>query len=119
MFREIVKDLYIGKSKLTIECNQREIPQTALIQDVLQPTGFTGNMPDYCTLGNFKDGKFEITPVMPKHRLFVTGIPKGAILDNFRIRRTYWSSYYEDDIRGYLFQITDEEIARPIMLINH
>lgn len=119
MFRTIVKDLYIGKSKLTIECNQREIPQTALIQDVLQPTGFTGNMPDYCTLGNFKEDKFEITPVMPKHRLFVTGIPKGAILDNFRIRRTYWSSYYEDDIRGYLFQITDEEIPRPIMLINH
>ena len=46
MFREIVKDLYIGKSKLTIECNQKEIPQTTLVQDVLQNTGFTGNMPD-------------------------------------------------------------------------
>ena len=39
----------------------------------------------------------------------VSYIPKGAILDNFRIRRVYWSSYYEDDIRGYLFQITDIE----------
>lgn len=83
MFREIVKDLYIGKSKLTIECNQKEIPQTTLVQDVLQNTGFTGNMPDYGTYGNFKDGKFEITPMMPKHCLFITGVPKGAILDNF------------------------------------
>lgn len=115
MFREIVKDLYIGKSKLTIECNQKEIPQTTLIQDVLQNTGFTGNMPDYGTYGNFKDGKFEITPIMPKHCLFITGVPKGAILDNFRVRRTYWSSYYEDDVRGYLFQITDESIPRLII----
>ena len=45
MFREIVKDLYIGKSKLTIECNQKEIPQTTRVQDILQNTGFTGNMP--------------------------------------------------------------------------
>ena len=44
IFREIVKDLYIGKSKLTIECNQKEIPQTTLVQDVLQNTGFTGRM---------------------------------------------------------------------------
>ena len=72
-------------------------------------------MPDYGTYGNFKDGKFEITPMMPKHCLFITGVPKGAILDNFRVRRTYWSSYYEDDIRGYLFQITDESIPRLII----
>ena len=89
MFREIVKDLYIGKSKLTLECNQKEIPQTTLVQDVLQNTGFTGNMPDYGTYGNFKDGKFEITPMMPKHCLFITGVlalililefPKGQSL---------------------------------------
>jgi hypothetical protein len=115
MFGTIVKDLYIGKSKLTIECNQKEIPQTTLVQDILQNTGFTGNMPDYGTYGNFKDGKFEITPMMPKHCLFITGVPKGAILDNFRVRRTYWSSYYEDDVRGYLFQITDESIPRLII----
>lgn len=109
MFGTIVKDLYIGKSKLIIKCNQRELPQITLVRDVLQPTGFTGNMPDYGTYGNLlTTGEFEITPMMPKHRLYVTGIPKGAILDNFRIRRVYWSSYYEDDIRGYLFQITDE-----------
>ena len=80
MFREIVKDLYIGKSKLTIECNQKEIPQTTLVQDILQNTGFTGNMPDYGTYGNFKDGKFEITPMMPKHCLFITGVPKEQSL---------------------------------------
>ena len=80
MFREIVKDLYIGKSKLTIECNQKEIPQTTLVQDILQNTGFTGNMPDYGTYGNFKDGKFEITPMMPKHCLFITGVPKRQSL---------------------------------------
>ena len=100
MFTNIVKDLYIGKSKLIIKCNQKELPQTTLVMDVLRPTGFTGNL--------LATGEFEITPMMPKHRLYVTGIPKGAILDNFRIRRVYWSSYYEDNIRGYLFQITDE-----------
>ena len=82
---------------------------------ILLASGFTGNMPDYGTYGNFKDGKFEITPMMPKHCLFITGVPKGAILDNFRVRRTYWSSYYEDDVRGYLFQITDESIPRLII----
>lgn len=115
MFGNIVKDLYIGKSKLVIGFNQKEIPQTTLVQDVLQNTGFTGNMPDYGTCGNFKDGRFEITPMMPKHYLFITGVPKGAILDNFRIQRTYWSSYYEDEVRGYLFQITDSSIPRLII----
>ena len=54
MFGNIVKDLYIGKSKLVIGFNQKEIPQTTLVQDVLQNTGFTGNMPDYGTCGNFQ-----------------------------------------------------------------
>ena len=107
MFGAIVRDLYIGKSKLQFFCNQREIQPTTLVSDVLQPTGFTGNMPDYGTYGNYKEGKFGITPIMPKHQIYVTGIPKGAILDNFRLEKTIWSSYYEDDIRGYLFQVTD------------
>ena len=79
MFGAIVKDLYLGKSKIQFFCNKKD----------------------------YLDGKFEITPMMPKHQIYVTGIPKGAILDNFRIQRTFWSSYYEDDIRGYLFQVTD------------
>lgn len=116
MFREIVKDLYIGKSKLTIKCNGREIPQTTLLQDIMQPTSFMGRMPDYGTYGNLlANGEFEITLKFPRHRLFVTGVPKSEVLDNYRITRTYWSSYYEDDIRGYLFQITDMTIPRMVI----
>lgn len=117
MFKEILKDLYIGKSQLIIKCNQKEIPQTAKVMDVLQPTGYSYNMPDYGTYGNFNPAtkEFEITPMMPRYALFVTGIPLGGILDNFRLQRVYWSSYYEDNIRGYLFQITDPGIPKLII----
>lgn len=107
MFWPIVKDLYIGKSKLQFFCDQKELKPTTLVLEVLKPTGYLGNMPDYGTYGNYQEGKFEITSLKPKHQIYVTGIPKGAILDNFRLQRTFWSSYYEDDLRGYLFQVID------------
>lgn len=118
MFRELISQLYIGKSRLTLLCNGRELPQTTLIMDAMQPTGYSFNLPDYCTFGNFSldTREFEITPMMPRHRLFVTGIPKNEILDNFRLQEVIWSSYYEDNIKGYLFQIT--RMGTPKLIIG-
>lgn len=77
MFGAIVKDLYIGKSKLRFFCNKRELQPTTLVSDVLQPTGFTGNMPDYGTYGNYKEGKFGITPICPNIRYMLLVFRKG------------------------------------------
>lgn len=121
MYSNIVKDLYIGKSKLIFEANDCIIPDVTEIGKIFFPTGWEGNLPDYGTMGNLwvhnNQGTFEITWKRPEHKIWVTGIPKGAILDDFRIQETIWSSYYEDNIRGYLFQITDYLITKP-KLIN-
>lgn len=109
MFTKIVGNLYIGKSNIIINLNDKVVPKTCLVKDILRPTGFTGNMPDYGIKGNFNpvEGYFEVTLINPKHTLFITGIPKVEPLDFFRIQRVFFSSYYEDEKRGYLFQITD------------
>jgi hypothetical protein len=40
------------------------------------------------------------------HHLYITGIPKGAkSLNPFRLQGCIWSSYYEDELHGFLFQI--------------
>lgn len=122
MYSNIVKDLYIGKSKLLIQVNDKTVEDTTLIGKILLPTGYQGNMPDYGTHGTLWEelpgGKksFEITPHHPDHKLYVTGIPKGAILDNFRLQGSIWSSYYEDDIRGYLFQIIPIDIEPKLII---
>lgn len=112
MFINIVKDLYIGKSKLKFNFEGHTIrPKT--------PVGLLGvpyhkldkypTYPDYIIHGNF-DGNntFNINMSENCHRLLITGIPKWAkTLDWYRVNGTIWSSYYEDNYRGYLFQILD------------
>lgn len=120
MYSNIVKDLYIGKSKLLIQVNDKTVEDTTLIGKILLPTGYQGNMPDYGTMGSLwihnNQGTFEITWKRPDHKLYVTGIPKGAILDNFRLQGSVWSSYYEDDIRGYLFQIIPIDVEPKLII---
>lgn len=112
MFTNIVKDLYVGKSKLNIRFQGQAIkPETVI--DILgvpypklkkYPT-----YPDYVIIGNF-DGKdiFDIKLGTNNHALLITGIPKGAkTLDWYRVKEAIWSSYYEDNYRGYLFQVQD------------
>lgn len=122
MYTNIVKNLYIGKSKLTFEVNGHEISDTNTIGDILFITGWEGNLPDYGTMGNLwihgNQGTFEITFKNPDHKIYVTGIPKGAILDNFRLKETVWSSYYEDNQRGYLFQIVPYDTVIPNLIIE-
>ena len=112
MFGNIVKDLYIGKSKLNVRF-QGQIIEPETIVDCLgvpypklkeYPT-----YPDYALIVNF-DGKyiFNIQVGENPHILLITGIPKSTkTLDWYRIKKAIWSSYYEDSYRGYLFQIQD------------
>lgn len=122
MYANIVKNLYIGKSKLIFEANDCIIPDVTEIGEIFFITGWDGNLPDYGTIGNLwvynNQGTFEITFKRPDHKIFVTGIPKGAILDNFRLKETIWSSYYEDNQRGYLFQIVPYDTVIPNLIIE-
>lgn len=124
MYSNIVKDLYIGKSKLTFEANDKILSDTLTIGDLFQETGYENpKMPDYGAYGSlfFYTGKskwvFEITP-KSDHLLFVTGIPKKDTLDNYRLKDAVWSSYYEDDYRGYLFQIIVNMEVEPKLIID-
>ena len=123
MFSTIVKDLYIGKSKLTFKVNDKIIPDTHTIGQFFFRAAMIPikNSPDYGTFGNFwihdNQGTFEITLFHPEHKIYVTGVPKGEVLDNFRLEDTVWSSYYEDDMRGYLFQIIPSNV-KPKLIIN-
>lgn len=127
MYSNIVKNLYIGKSKLIFEANHVTLPDTHTIGKLFFPTKWEGSLPDYGTMGtlweelpNIKNKPiFEITPFNPEHKIYVTGIPKGAILDNFRIKDTLWSSYYEDNIRGYLFQVVPYDTVIPKLMIDN
>lgn len=123
MFTKIVSDLYIGKSKISFQVNDKCLPKETPVKEILLPTGFKDNLPDYGTIGNLwqtLDGDkfpltFEVTPLHPDHKIFVTGIPKGAILDDFRLNGVIWSSYYEDNIRGYLFQVIPYEVEPKLI----
>lgn len=124
MYSNIVKDLYIGKSKLTFRANDTDIPDIMTIGKLfylVNPNTEQGrNLPDYGTFGNLwihnNQGTFEITFLHPEHKIYVTGIPKGEVLDNFRLEGTVWSSYYEDDYRGYLFQIIPSDIKLKLII---
>lgn len=125
MYSNIVKDLYIGKSKLTFRANDTDIPDIMTIGKLfylVNPNTEQGrNLPDYGTIGNFwtddnNQGIFEITFLHPDRKIYVTGIPKGEVLDNFRLEGTIWSSYYEDDYRGYLFQIIPAYIKLKLII---
>lgn len=120
MFREIVKDVYIGKSQLGIWVNGKRVPKETLVKDIALPTLLGNKLPDYGTIGTLcnimgfgiPDNSF-IFEVDPKgdHKLFITGIPKKTYdLDLYRLKGRLWSSYYEDDKRGYLFQVLPYDV---------
>lgn len=111
MFREIVKDVYIGKSHLEIWVNDKQMPKETLVKDILLPTLLGNKLPDFGTIGTFYPvWKFDVNP-KGNHKLFITGIPKKTYdLDSYRLKGRLWSSYYEDDRRGYLFQILPYDV---------
>lgn len=121
MFKQVVYNTYIGKSQLGI-MNQRDILEgTTKIGDISYPCIIldknrdTLTWPDYYLMGWFEPASdadpanfFHILKPWNKiiHHLYITGIPKDApSLEPYRLENCLWSSYYEDDFHGYLFQI--------------
>lgn len=89
MFREIVKDVYIGKSQLGIWVNGKRVPKETLVKDIALPTLLGNKLPDYGTIGNFTQWEFEVNPG-GNHKLFITGIPKKTYdLDLYRLKGDY------------------------------
>lgn len=117
MFAKIVKNQYIGKSKIDFTFNGKLMDGKNLIGDIALPlmvndmplTMMDTHYPDYFIIGDITDiSTMELVPKDDKysHILFITGIPKSAKrLDDYKLKNIIWSSYYEDNYRGYLFQI--------------
>lgn len=119
MFENIVRNQYIGKSKLTFTKNGEILSNETLIEELAEAfTDWQGipislqidKAPDYFIEGHFFSdiNSWELEPEesLDTQRLYITGIPKDSLdLDEFKIKDALWSSYYEDNYRGYLFQI--------------
>lgn len=127
MYKRLVKNLFIGKSKLIFYkkgFNIKRLPDTTTfgeldIVDVGFPTMLCepqresqqGRLPDIMLYGELSiyDSSFTMDinkPTKGTDRLFITGISLGTPdLDKYRFKNAIWSSYYEDDHRGYLFQV--------------
>lgn len=122
MYRNLVKNLFIGKSKLEfIDKNTQLLPDVEVFEDIMENNYFPkgGYSPDIQVNGIFHDhsNTFVLSSDIlgPLHCLYITGIPKNTPnLDFFRLKGSIWSSYHENNHRGYLFQILP--ITLPIEL---
>lgn len=125
MFKQVTYNTYIGKSKLGIIKDGTIINGTTMIGDIASPfptPPFARNspknrMPDYYLMGIYLNpteddpGRFFQITEKPihTHKLCITGIPKKATsLNPYRLEGCIWSSYYEDDLHGFLFQIVEK-----------
>lgn len=127
MFTNIVKNQYVGKSKVDFTFQGSPIDGTTLVKQIgllfadnqgepfnlqspfLPDYYIPGKVVDICTMdiGELKAGETSF--------LFITGIPKRKALDNYKLKHVVWSSYYEDAYRGYLFQLVS---SSTIELLN-
>lgn len=120
MFGKIVRNQYIGKSKIDFTFNGRSLDGKNLIGDIGIPftdnqgipfTNLDPHLPDYYILGDVSDiSTMELIPqdLRKTKALYITGIPKEATkLEDYKLKGVLWSSYYEDKYRGYLFQMVN------------
>lgn len=110
MFAHIVKNQYIGKSKLTFVQNDKILnPQTLIGEIGLHLIKKSKYQPDLVIQGHYHKGIINITPTdlekLGLVNLVITGIPKRIPLENYKLPFVIWESYYEDNYHGYLFQI--------------
>lgn len=127
MFKQVVYNTYIGKSKIPIVKDGRWLGAEEKIGDISYPCVFldknkdTLTWPDYYLMGFYESGTeddplhfFQCLKPWKKilHHLYITGIPKGVkSLEPYRLEGCIWSSYYEDDLHGYLFQILPSNLT--------
>lgn len=111
-----VGNLYIGKSKLSFIKNGNYLPSSTLVKDVLFKNPSSGGQPytmmtpEYYVDGLFDtiDDNFFFLDGTPVHRLYISAIPLSVEdVNDYKIifPTPIWTSYYEDSVRGYLFQI--------------
>lgn len=125
MYTAVIKHTYLNKSRLIMKDEYgNPLPFEA---EVSQYASINGNLTDL--LGTYPEYDYEIEGflrIMPygKHEfiiaspgnctMYITGIPRDTpSLAPFRIfgdKNTRYSSYWEDDNRGYLFQIISKQI---------
>lgn len=125
MFKHVTSNTYIGKSKLNIlDPNGEYIQGTTNIGNIATYIDKDKDLlrwPDYYIKGNYQGPLYRkgSSPELHtsytfcinngddfKHYLFITGIPKGAkSIEPFKLDGCIWSSYYEDLLHGFLFQI--------------
>lgn len=123
MFAKIVKNQYVGKSKIDFTFDGNRIDSKTLIGDIGMPFNSKGHdpfLPDYFIMGDISDlSTMELIISNPNKFkvLYVTGIPKNVRdIGVFKLKDVIWESYYEDRYRGYLFQVLDSNT--PVELIN-
>lgn len=125
MFKQVVYHTYIGKGRINIVRNKQYVDPTEKIGDIAYPYIVQDkdqdikNWPDYYLIGFYDPGTeddpenfFQVLKPWNKilHHLYITGIPKNAqSLEPFRLEGCIWSSYYEDDLHGFLFQIVKND----------
>lgn len=130
MFARIVRNQYIGKSKVDFTFYGGPVSGTTLIGDISLPfmdkegnpfTTYDPHLPDVIIPGTVTDiSTMEIAcdPNLSLDKvsiMYITGIPKNArSLDDYRLNNVIWQSYYEDSYRGYLFQIL--KASEPVSL---
>ena len=124
MFRSIVRQQYIGKTKLKFDLEGTILPDHVKLDNLGYPIIIPGpyrHYPDWVIFGYFDPNNLIFKRVglekRKRENLYITGIPKGApSIDPWKLDKVIWSSYYEDDYRGYLFQILNSN--EPLNLIN-
>lgn len=117
MYSEKVGHIYVQKAKLIFKDQYGQpINEETEVQDIGTPLNYTDALgskfaPDYCFSGFFRkvdhDSKNEF--ILSKEGpdiIFVTGVPRNyPSLDPFRLRGSLFSSYWQDTVKGVLFQV--------------
>ena len=115
-----LNNLYIGKSRMLFQANGKLLPKDTLIGSVFKRTIYNNyRLPLLGIFGTYYPnlGLFDLDLKNPHHRIYITPVGVNNPLDYFRLINSKWSSFWEDQGTGYLFQITNFN-EEPKLLIN-
>lgn len=117
MYRDKIYNLYLRKAKLTFKDEfGTPIDPESEIGDFATPLIHGDNTtPDFYIRGFFRKvdhnlcNEFIIANEGP-HIIFFTGVNRDCpTLDPYRFKDTLFSSYYEDTVKGCLFQVLKKQ----------